>query len=145
MAEDGGRSGARVDPSLTRQVPRFRSTGRIKSYLKVIKVYVSSVLRYFKCFKRFKRLKGAERFITINALLRRFKCERRLKGTLDVGNGVGPFGKFSGEQILVACSSHEVTHKGLEKDCFPERENIHNTQFLLPPSEHRPRCFDTEV
>ena len=31
LAEDGGWSGAHVDPSLTRQVPTFWSTGRIKT------------------------------------------------------------------------------------------------------------------
>jgi len=48
-------------------------------------------------------------------------------GTLDVGNGVRTFGKFSRGHTLVACSSLEVTHKGLEKDCLPEREKRHNT------------------
>ena len=33
------------------------------------------------------------------------------------------FGKFSPEHTLVACSSLEVMHKGLEKDCLPEPEN----------------------
>ena len=49
------------------------------------------------------------------------------------------------EYTLVACSSLEATHKGLEKGYLPEGENIHNMQFRLPPSECHSRCSDTEV
>ena len=62
----------------------------------------------------------------------------------NVGNRVRTFGKFS-RDTLVACSSLEVTHKGLGKDCLPEREYTHNTQLFLPPSECHRRCSDTEV
>ena len=37
-----------------------------------------------------------------------------------LGTGLGFFGKFS-RDTLVACSSLEVTHKGLGKDCLPAR------------------------
>jgi len=49
------------------------------------------------------------------------------------------------EYTLVVCTSLEATDKGLEKGCLPEGEKIHNTQFFLQPSEHHPRCSDTEV
>jgi len=47
-----------------------------------------------------------------------------------VGNGDRTFSKFSPEHTLVDCSSLEVTHKGLEKDCLPEPEN--DTQHTIP-------------
>jgi len=51
----------------------------------------------------------------IKCALRRFECWSSLNSALNVGNGVGTFGKFS-RNTLVACSSLEVTHKGLGKD-----------------------------
>ena len=46
------------------------------------------------------------------------------------GDGVGIFGKSS-RDTLVACSSLEVRHKGLGRDCLPEREYTHNTQSIF--------------
>ena len=59
----------------------------------------------------------------IKCALRRFECVRSLNSALNVGNGVRTFGKFP-RHSLVACSSLEVTHKGLGKD-FARRRNIH--------------------
>ena len=55
---------------------------------------------------------------------------KSLNSTLNVGNGVRTFGKFS-RDTLVACSSLEVIHKGLGKDCLSEREYTHNTQSIF--------------
>ena len=66
----------------------------------------------------------------IKSALRRFKCLGSLNSAENVGNGVRTFGKFS-RDALVACSSLEVTHKGLGKDCLPEREYTHNTQSIF--------------
>ena len=63
---------------------------------------------------------NALRFI-IKCALRRFECGSSLNSALNVGNGVGTFGKSS-RNTLVACSSLEVTHKGLGKDlCQKEK------------------------
>ena len=45
----------------------------------------------------------------------RFKCLGSLNSAENVGNGVRTFRKFP-RNSLVACSSLEVTHKGLGKD-----------------------------
>jgi len=57
----------------------------------------------------------------IKGALRRFKCLGSLNSAENVGNRVRTFGKFP-RNSLVACSSLEVTHKGLGKDSLPERE-----------------------
>ena len=80
----------------------------------------------------------------IKSALRRFKCLGSLNSAENVENGFGTFGKFSID-TLVACSSLEVTDKGLGRDGLPEREYTHTTQFFLPPSECNTRCSDTEV
>ena len=48
----------------------------------------------------------------IKSALRRFICLGSLNSADNVGNRVGTFGKFP-KNSLVACSSLEVTHKGL--------------------------------
>ena len=60
--------------------------------------------------------------------LRRFKCLGSLNSAENVGNGVGTFGKFT-RNSLVACSSLEVTYKGLGKDLC-QREKTH-TQYTV--------------
>ena len=60
----------------------------------------------------------------------RFEYGKSLNSALNVGNGVRTFGKFS-RDTLVACSSLEVTHKGLGKDCLSEGEYTHNTQSIF--------------
>ena len=65
----------------------------------------------------------------IKCALRRFECRSSLNGALNVGNGVRTFGKFS-RNSLVACSSLEVTHKGLGKDlCQKEKIYTRHSSF----------------
>jgi len=61
-----------------------------------------------------------------------------IKGVLNVRNVDQTFGKFSQEHTLVFCSSPEVTHKGLEKDCLPEPENSTQNTVLY----HLQSAFD---
>ena len=51
----------------------------------------------------------------IKCALRRSECVRSLNSALNVGNGVGTFGKFP-INSLVPCWSLEVTDKGLGED-----------------------------
>ena len=77
----------------------------------------------------------------IKSALRRFKCLGSLNSAENVGTGVRTFGKFS-RNTIVACSSLEVTHKGLGNDLC-QNEKIHTRHsFLLPPSECHTRCSD---
>ena len=71
---------------------------------------------------------NALRFI-IKCALRRFECWGSLNSALDVENGVQTFGKFS-RNSLVACSSLEVTLKGLGKDlCQNEKIYTRHSPF----------------
>ena len=86
---------------------------------------------------------NALRFI-IKCALRRFECRSSLNSTLNVGNGVRTFGKFS-RNSLVACSSLEVTYKGLGKD-LRQNEKIytrHSSFNHLQSTLHGPirRCI----
>jgi len=65
----------------------------------------------------------------IKSALRRFKCEGSLNSAGNVGNGVGTFGRFS-RNSLVACSSLEVTYKGLGKDLC-QNEKIYTRHSFL--------------
>jgi len=71
---------------------------------------------------------NALRFI-IKCALRRFECGSSINSALNVGNGVRTFGKFS-RNSLVACSSLEVTHKGLGKD-FCQNEKVYTRHSSL--------------
>ena len=65
----------------------------------------------------------------IKSALRRFKCLGSLNSTGNVGNGVRTFGKFT-RNSLVACSSLEVTDKGLGKDLC-QRVKTHTQDTVL--------------
>jgi len=80
----------------------------------------------------------------IKSALRRFKCLGSLNSAENVGNGVWTFGKFS-RNTLVACSSLEVTHKGLGKIFARTRKYTLDTVSFSPPSECHTRCSGTEV
>jgi len=80
----------------------------------------------------------------IKSALRRCKCLGSLNSAENVGNGGRTFGKFT-RNSLVACSSLEVTYKGLGRIFARGRKHTHKTQFFLPPSECHTRCSETEV
>ena len=62
--------------------------------------------------------------------LRRFKCLGSLNSAENVGNGVGTFGKLS-RNTLVACSSLEVTHKGLGRDFCQNKKTLTQDTVLF--------------
>ena len=66
----------------------------------------------------------------IKCALRRFEYGSSLNSALNVGNKVRTFGKFS-RNSLVACSSLEVTYKGLGKDLCREEKIYTRHSFLF--------------